>query len=158
MKKRSFYKDIRRTFQDNLSRLIAIIVMVALGTGVFTGFAAGCMNVFRSANRFYDEQNTYDIKIASTLGLTEDDLSAVIEVEGVSAVFGNCSMDVKVKQSDGNGLVANLTTLDARGMNEPYVLEGTLPTKARQITVNSKFIDDRLSDRGLYYTGRNRYK
>jgi len=142
MKKRSFYKDIRRTFQDNLSRLIAIIVMVALGTGVFTGFAAGCMNVFRSANRFYDEQNTYDIKIASTLGLTEDDLSAVIEVEGVSAVFGNCSMDVKVKQSDGNGLVANLTTLDARGMNEPYVLEGTLPTKARQIAVNSKFIDD----------------
>ncbi len=142
MKKRSLLKDIIGTLKNNLSRIIAIIVMVALGSGVFTGFAVGCLNVFQSANHFYDAQNTYDIKIVSTLGLTDDDLSAVSGVEGVSAVFGNNSIDVKPLQSNGNSLLANLNTLDKDGMNEPYVLEGTLPSKAGQIAVNFKFIDD----------------
>lgn len=142
MRKRAFYKDIFRTIRDNLSRFIAIAVMIALGTGVFTGFAAGCMDVFDSADHFYDKQNTYDIKIASTLGLEEEDLSAVSSLENVSSVFGNCSLDVLATLKDGKQLLANVTTLDAGGMNEPYVLEGTKPTRPGQIAVTSKFIND----------------
>ncbi len=142
MRKRSFYKDIIRTLRKNLSRFIAIIVMVALGSGVFAGFAVGCLNVFQSANRFYATQNMYDIKIASTLGLTEDDLTIVSKMTGVSEAFGNCSLDVKAILKDGKSMQANLTTLDISGMNEPYVLEGTQPMKAGQIAVNSKFIAD----------------
>jgi putative ABC transport system permease protein len=142
MRKKAFYKDINRTLKNNLSRFIAIVVMTALGTGVFTGFAAGCMDVFNSADHFYDKQNTYDIKIASTLGLTENDLAAVAKLEPIRSVFGNCSMDVMLTQSDGKQLLANITTLDPDGMNVPYVLEGTLPTKSGQIAVNLKFIHD----------------
>lgn len=142
MRKSAFYKDIFRTLRENLSRFIAIVVMTALGTGVFTGFAAGCMDVFDSADHFYDKQNTYDIKIASTLGLTDDDLSAVSNLQNVSSVFGNCSLDVLMTQKDGNQLLANVTTLDTNGMNEPYVLEGLLPAKAGQIAVTSKLIND----------------
>lgn len=142
MKKRSFYKDISRTLKNNVSRFIAISVMVALGSGVFIGFAVGCLNVFQSANRFYDEQNMYDIKIASTLGLTKEDLTAVSDVTGVKAVFGDRSLDVKVMLNGGKSQLANLTTLDPEGMNKPYVLKGTLPAKAGQIAVNSKFLKD----------------
>lgn len=142
MKKRSFYKDISRTLRNNLSRFIAIVVMVALGSGVFAGFAAGCLNVFRSANRFYTTQNMYDIKIVSTLGLTGDDLAAVTGIQGVRAAFGSCSLDVEAKNNDGKPVLANLSVLDPEGMNEPYVIEGTVPSKAGQLAVNSKFIDD----------------
>ena len=142
MRKRAFSKDISRTLKNNLSRFLAIVVMTALGTGVFTGFAAGCMDVFKSADRFYDKQTTYDIKIASTLGLTDDDLSAVSKMESVSSLFGNSSMDVLMQQNDENLLLASLTTLDKNGMNNPYVLKGTLPTDSGQIAVTSKFIDD----------------
>ncbi len=142
MKKRAFYKDIFRTLRNNLSRFIAIVVMTALGTGVFTGFAAGCMDVFNSADYFYDKQNTYDIKIVSTLGLSEEDLSAVAALKNVSSVFGNCSMDVEMTKRDGSHLLANVSTLDIEGMNEPYVLEGVLPAKTGQIAVTSKFITD----------------
>ncbi len=142
MRKKAFYKDIFRTIRDNLSRFIAIAVMIALGTGVFTGFAAGCMDVFDSADYFYDKQNTYDIKIVSTLGLEEDDLSAVSSLEDVSSVFGNCSLDVLAALKDGKQLLGNVTTLDEGGMNEPYVLEGTQPTRPGQIAVTSRFIND----------------
>jgi putative ABC transport system permease protein len=116
--------------------------MVALGTGVFTGFAVGCLNVFQSANRFYKAQNTYDIKIASTLGLTDDDLKAISAMKGVKAVFGSYSLNVKAVQNDGKSQMAVLTTLDSEGMNKPYVLKGTLPTKVGQVAVNSKYIKD----------------
>lgn len=142
MKKGAFYKDIRRTLKNNLSRFIAITVMVALGIGVFSGFAVGCLDAFESADSFFDKQNTFDIKIVSTLGLTEDDLLEVSKVEGVSSVFGSPSMDVKAQQSNGSVLLANLNILDRKGMNKPYVLEGMLPTKSGQIAVNSKFIED----------------
>jgi putative ABC transport system permease protein len=142
MKKRAFYKDIYRTIKHNLSRFIAIVVMTALGTGVFTGFAVGCMDVFDSADDFYDMQKMYDIKIASTLGLTDEDISAIAKLENVSSIFGNISMDVLATLKDGNQKLANVTTLDTTGMNEPYLLEGTLPVKSGQIAVNSKFIHD----------------
>lgn len=142
MKKNAYYKDICRTLKNNLSRFIAITVMVALGIGVFSGFAVGCLDALKSADIFYDKQNTYDIKIVSTLGLTDDDLSAASGVKGVSSVFGSRSMNVKVEQSKGNLLLANLSTLDTNGKNNPYVLEGTLPTQSGQIAVNSKFIED----------------
>ncbi|MDF2592585.1 MAG: transporter permease [Clostridia bacterium] len=142
MKKSAFYKDIRKTLKNNLSRFIAITMMVALGIGVFSGFAVGCLDAFQSADSFYDKQNTYDIKIVSTLGLTEHDLSAAAGVKGVSSIFGSISMDVKALQSNGSLLLANLNTLDAKGMNEPYVLEGKLPNESGQIAVNSKFIED----------------
>lgn len=142
MRKRAFYEDIIETLRNNLSRFVAITVMSALGIGVFSGFAAGCVDALKSADRFYDRQNTYDIKIVSTLGLDHDDLAAVSKVNGVRSVFGSRSIDVKAEQSNGNLLVANLNTIDADGMNEPYVLEGKLPTGPGQIAVNSKFIDD----------------
>lgn len=142
MRKGAFYKDISRTLKYNLSRFIAITVMAAIGIGVFSGFAVGCLDAFESADRFYDKQNTYDIKIVSTLGLTEDDLSAASGVKGVSSVFGSQSMDVKAEQSNGNLQLASLNTLDTKGMNRPYVLKGTLPTQSGQIAVNSKFIED----------------
>lgn len=142
MRKSAFYKDIGRTLKNNLSRFIAITAMAALGIGVFSGFAVGCLDTFESADHLYDKQNTYDIKIVSTLGLSDDDLLAVSKVKGVNSVFGSTSMDVKALQSNENSLLANLNTLDTKGMNEPYVLDGTLPTQPGQIAVNTKFIED----------------
>lgn len=142
MKKSAFRKDIACTIKKNLSRFIAIVAMAALGTGVFTGFAVGCLDVFDSADRFYDRQNTYDIKIASTLGLTEEDYKALSEIEGIHSIYADYSMDVKLKQNSESLLIANLSTLDAAGMNEPYVLKGNLPDKTGQIAVTERFIHD----------------
>ncbi|HHV10630.1 MAG TPA: FtsX-like permease family protein [Clostridiales bacterium] len=142
MKKSAYIKDITCTVKKNFSRFIAIVAMAALGTGVFTGFTAGCMDVFDSADRFYDRQSTYDIKIASTLGLTQKDLEALSQVAGVNKAYADYSMDVKLKQNGESLLVANLSTLDPEGMNEPYVLEGRLPEKAGQIAVTERFLHD----------------
>lgn len=142
MKKTTLHKDIRRTITKNILRFLAIAVMAGLGIGVFSGFATGCLDSLKAADRFYDAQNTYDIQIVSNLGLTEDDVSAAAGVDGVSAAYGSRSMDVKVMQSGGALKLATLTALDDHGMNQPYVLEGTLPYQSGQLAVNAKFLRD----------------
>lgn len=142
MTKKALYKDIKRTITKNLSRFLAIAVMAGLGIGVFSGFAAGCLDALRAADRFYDTQNTYDVQIVSTLGLTRDDLTAATGVDGVHAVFGSRSLDVKVQGTESRSKLASLMTLDKNGMNQPRVLEGVLPQEAGQLAVNAKFLKD----------------
>lgn len=142
MKKSAYIKDIKCTIRKNFSRFVAIVAMAALGTGVFTGFTVGCINVFDSADRFYDRQNTYDIKIASTLGLTDEDIQALSQVEGVKGVYGDHSLEVKLKQNGESLLLASLSTLDAGGMNSLYVLEGKLPERSGEIAVTERFLQD----------------
>lgn len=142
MRKSAYFKDVRRTFTNNLSRFISITVMAALGIGVFSGFAMGCIDTLRSADSFYDAQNTYDIQIVSTLGLNNEDIAALSAADGVGSVFASRSMDVKIELDEGSSKSGTLNTLDAGGMNSPLVLEGKLPEKSGQIAVSSEFVED----------------
>ena len=142
MKMSAFSKDIIRTLKNNIARFIAITVMATLGMGVFSGFSVGCKDVIQAADDFYHKQNNYDIQVVSTLGLTHDDLEALASVPGVTAAFGNVSMDVQIELTEGSFALASFTTLDEKGMNRPYLLKGTLPEEAGQIAVDSKFIED----------------
>ena len=56
-----------------------------------------------SADHYYDDTHMYDVKVVSTLGLTEDDLSAVQAVEGVEAVMPAYDTDlVLVSEHEDN--------------------------------------------------------
>lgn len=41
---------------------------------MFAGLSAGCRDLRASADDYYDRQNLYDIRIQSTLGLTNEDV------------------------------------------------------------------------------------
>ena len=55
---------------------------------MFSGLKAACVDLRHSADDFLDQQNLYDICVLSTLGLTEDDVEALSQVEGVAYAEG----------------------------------------------------------------------
>ena len=55
---------------------------------MFAGLSAGCRDLRASADDYYDRQNLYDIRIQSTLGLTNEDVKAVSQVKGVEKACG----------------------------------------------------------------------
>ena len=84
MKKMSAYKkDIWRAIGKNRKRFIAIMIITFLGTMMFSGLKASCEDLRRSADRFFDAQNLFDLRIFSTLGLTEDDVQALENIAEV---------------------------------------------------------------------------
>ena len=134
--KKALNKDIIRTIWKEKKRFISIMMITTLGVTVMTGLAAGCRDLRMSADRFYDEQELFDISIQSTLGLTDEDIDVLLTLDGVEKAEGSFSEIVHTKKGDVNK-TAEVKMLKADGQNVPYVVEGSLPQNGNEIVVNS---------------------
>lgn len=76
---------------------------------------------------YFREQNLMDIRIVSTYGFDENDLSAIENANGVKAVYPTYSKDVFVRNDKNASVIAKLMAVPDSGMNEVVLLEGRLP-------------------------------
>ena len=139
MKKMSAYKkDIWRAIGKNRKRFIAIMIITFLGTMMFSGLKAACMDLRYSADKFFDDQKLFDLCIMSTLGLTREDLEVLEELEAVESIEGVYSETVHVLVGN-NDLNVSMKTYYPGGINQPYVLEGHLPQAINEVAITEKF-------------------
>ena len=97
---KAFNKDIVRSIRHSLGRFIAIAAIVALGCGFYAGLRMTAPDMRLAADAYYDGTALMDIRVVSTLGLTDDDIEALRQVEGVAAVEGAYSADVLATLND----------------------------------------------------------
>lgn len=135
----AFAKDMLRMWGRNWKRFASIAVITMLGVAVLTGIYAGCRDMFRGADRFLDGQRLYDIQVVSTLGLTDDDVTALKGVDGVKDVHAERTASANV-EIDGTEKSVTLSEIGTDGMNQPYLQEGKLPADAGQVAVTKRFI------------------
>lgn len=138
---KAYTKDIIKTITKGKKRFFAILLIAALGVCMLTGIKAGCDDLRVSADEFFDKQNLMDIMIASTLGLTDEDIEVLTKLDGVEAVEGGYSETV-FTSLEGKTKQASMQVLSQKGINLPYLLEGNMPTKADEILVTQKYIDE----------------
>ncbi|MDD6572993.1 MAG: hypothetical protein PUF12_11480 [Thermoflexaceae bacterium] len=138
--KNAYNKDIWRSIRKGKKRFLSILIITALGVAMFTGLRAACEDLRYTADCFFDEQNLYDICIVSTLGLTEDDVEALEEVEGVEAAEGTYNQNAKTTVLDKSQGV-EIKTLGEKSINEPYILSGVLPAGENEIAVTQNYLD-----------------
>ena len=81
--KRALVKDSVKQIKNTLKRFISILMMAFLGVGFFAGIKATSPDMIDTIDRYYKEQNIYDLEIVSTLGLTNDDLNEIADAVGV---------------------------------------------------------------------------
>ncbi len=139
--KKTYRKDIWRSITVNKKRFLSILAITALGVTVLTGISAACKDLYYSSDRFYDEQNLYDIRILSTLGLTSEDVDTLNKIEGIDSAEGSYSETVYTEINQTRHSV-ELTMLSEKGINSPYILQGTMPAKAGDIAVTREYIED----------------
>ena len=77
MKKDRILTSSFRKIKNNYRRFISLLCMALLGVGFYAGIKAASPDMLKTLDTYLDEQNTYDIEIVSTLGLTEDDLEEI---------------------------------------------------------------------------------
>ncbi len=87
-------RDILRTIRGSLGRFIAIAGIVALGTGFYAGLRMAPVDMKTAADIYYDQSSLMDIRVVSTMGLTEGDIEALSQVEGVARAEGAYETDV----------------------------------------------------------------
>ena len=136
----TYYRDIIRTIRKGLRRFLAIVIITILGVAMFSGLKASCEDLRRSADRFFDAQNLFDLRIFSTLGLTEDDVRALENIAEVTAVEGSYMEEADIRVGDST-LSVTLQAL-CGSFDQPYLLEGRMPETPGEAVVTEKFLDD----------------
>ena len=113
--------EIRRS----MGRFLSIFFIVAIGCAFFSGIRASEPDMRYSGDAYFDRKNMMDIEVISTLGLTEDDLDAIRNVDGVSAAEGGYSSDMLFTEGDNKVVVHVMSLLPS--MNQVQLEEGELP-------------------------------
>ena len=125
-----------------------------LGATMIVGLRAACLDLRYSADEFFDAQHLFDIRVQSTLGLTQEDVDALADIDGVSVAEGGWSETVYTKVGSGSAK-AEVRALSDAGMNEPLVLEGSLPAASDEIAVTKRFAKESglsLGDTVTFYS------
>jgi putative ABC transport system permease protein len=82
----ALWKDFNREVRRSFSRFISIFSIVFLGVAFFAGIKATAPDMKNSMDLYYDEYNLMDIRVLSTLGITNDDIEAIGKIDGVAKV------------------------------------------------------------------------
>ena len=131
---KAFLTSILRSAWTYKLRLLAIATIVFLGSGIFAGLLAVSPNMKTGGDRYYDENNIYDLHLRSTFGFSADDVAAIRATEGVEGVQTGNLFDA-VATIGGRDYTIQLNSLEAsRGaappvgsMNQLTLTEGRWP-------------------------------
>lgn len=138
---KTFNRGVLRTIRGSLKRFVALATITALGVTMIIGLKAACVDLRTSADAFFDDQNLFDVRVQSTLGLTSEDVAALASLDGVGTVEGGWSESVYTTVGSGSEKV-DVKALSPTGMNAPVVLQGHLPTRDDQIAVTQRYLDE----------------
>jgi len=104
-------KDIFREISKTRSRFISILVMIMLAALFLCGLRSAAPDMQITADRYYDTQKLMDLQVISTLGLVEEDLEALLALEGVAYAEGSWSLDARAVKGSTELLLV-LTSAD----------------------------------------------
>ncbi|MCD7716487.1 MAG: FtsX-like permease family protein [Lachnospiraceae bacterium] len=125
--------------KKSMNRFLSIFLIVALGVSFFSGLQSAAPDMRATEDAYYDDSNLMDIRVISTMGLTDDDVSAIADVEGVALVEGGYMEDVYVGDDESRSVLHVEALLET--MNGVALMEGSLPEKAGECYLDQAFAD-----------------
>lgn len=127
-------------------RFCVLAVIAMLGVAVLTGIYAGCNDMLLGANNMYAKLRSYDLQVASTLGLTRDDVTALKSLPAVSEVeaeYSRKATALPASDSTSSYAVNLVHYVSARKqLNQLHLLRGTMPSNTREVAVTQRFLHD----------------
>ncbi len=124
--KKALWTNTLREIKGSFGRYMAILAIVGLGVGFYAGLSVTRDAMLETGDEYFTENRFYDLRLISTLGLKEKDVSAVRALPFVTEAEGAYSADVLVNIGD-SGDSAKVLSLSDR-INVPVVTAGRLPS------------------------------
>ena len=139
MKKKMLWKDFLMEIKRSLGRFLSIFFIVAIGVAFFSGIRSSEPDMRISGDTYFDKQKLMDIKIVSTLGLTDDDLGELLKLKMVDEVEPGYSVDALLTVNDSKKAVHIMSMQDT--MNKVVLEDGRMPVNMGECLVDASFIE-----------------
>ena len=137
MLKKALLKDSIKEIKNTFKRFLSLLLMAFLGVGFFAGIRATSPDMVDTIDTYYKQQKMYDIQILSTLGLTENDINSIKEIDGVDIVEGTYETD-GIVEIENKEIITKVLCIDE--LNKPLLVEGELPQNSNECIVEENFL------------------
>ncbi len=92
-------KKLFRTAWKYKAQFISMIIMIAIGVGIFLGFNIEWKSIESDTSSFFENTKYADYRLYSETGFSEEDIENIQEMEGVDAATRYFSMNVGIKDT-----------------------------------------------------------
>lgn len=140
--KKTFFKNLLRDIRGSLSRFLSIVIIIAVGVAFYAGVRATSPDMKMSADYYLNKNDFMDFKLISTLGLTNNDITEVKKIKGVTAALGTYSVDAVIEKGQ-RSLVLNVLSMPKESdINKIRMVSGRLAVKDNEAVVEQRFLDE----------------
>ncbi len=129
-----------RNIKKNLPRFFSLLIMGFLGVFVFAGLKATAPDMLKTLDTYLKNGNVYDIKLVSSGGLTDYDISSIQEIDETKDIEGSYSIDTILQINDAV-YVININSLPNK-INTLNIISGRLPNNKNEIVIEPNFLKD----------------
>ena len=135
--RRTYGKNFLRTVKETFGRFAAIFAIVALGVGFLAGLLSSTPDMRYSFDKYFDDSSMYDIRVLGSLGMTDGDVTALRNLDGVDNVQAGYIADVLMSSGKDNDYTARLHSLELNNdtINRPELTSGRFPEKSGECVV-----------------------
>lgn len=128
--KSQVFKLCIREIKASFGRYMAIFAIIALGAGFFMGLRMSRPDFIETYDRYTQRFDFFNYRLVSTLGLTDDDLDLVRDMDFVTDAEGAKSADFMVRDGDDN-LIIIAHSIPKR-INKIDLIAGRMPEKPNE--------------------------
>lgn len=139
-------RKLFRTAWNYKAQFFSMILMVAIGTGIFLGFNIEWKSIEVDTSTFFEDTNYADFRLYSETGFSEADIQAVQGISGVDAATRFLSVNVDV-----SGAKQALALM----VSENYTVSTMSCTAGRPYEVHSDgiWLSDQFAEKNGYRLG-----
>lgn len=159
-------KNLLVSIKKSMGRYIAILAIIALGAGLFVGLLASKNDIVATGQAFTDEQNMFDFRLLNTYGWTQDEVDALVNMEGIRDVEGLAVLDVVgylgIEDSDEAGYLGtrdmdNVFQLHQipENVNRVLLLGGRMPEKPNECLADGYYATEEILGATFSVTDNN---
>ena len=131
--KTALWKDVRRSIAHSKGRFISIMLLMALGSFALVGLFVAGPDMRATGEAYFGEYSLADLTVMSDYGLDDDDVAAINQASGTTAVEYGYFKDVTVEGSTDAMRVMSMPD----EVSQLELVDGRMPEREGEIAVDT---------------------
>lgn len=132
---RTYFKSTMREISDSVGRFVSIVLIILLGSLLYVGIRSVGPDLNQTASHYFEKQKLSDVKVTSTMGLTNSDLTSIKQNKQVKQAM---PVHMTTLQKRRNQIVSVYGYQNGSKLDRLKLVSGKLPTKNNQIVLDKK--------------------
>ena len=144
MKKNAMRKNLRQSILNSLGRYIAIVLIIALGSGIFVGLLMTKADMVATGQKYMDETDMFDLRLMSSYGWGIEQLDEIRDFPGIEYAEGIIYLDV-IASIEGlkDDAVFRFYSIPER-MNQITLMGGRMPVSSDECLIDGYIVGDEI--------------